>query len=37
VQYTLYDRFNGGKDNYDGAGRRASGNNTLYLLAWVVF
>jgi hypothetical protein len=37
VQYTLYDRFNGGKDNYDAAGRRASGNNTLYLLAWVVF
>ena len=37
VQYTLYDRFNGGKDNYDSVGRRASGNNTLYLLAWVVF
>jgi hypothetical protein len=37
VQYTLYDKFNGGKDGYDGFGRRASGNNTLYLLAWVVF
>jgi len=37
LQYTLYDRFNGGKDGYDGFGRRASGNNTLYLLAWVVF
>ena len=37
VQYTAYDRFNGGKAGYDGFGRRASGNNTLYLLAWVVF
>jgi hypothetical protein len=37
VQYTAYDRFNGGKNGYDGFGRRASGNNTLYLLAWVVF
>jgi hypothetical protein len=37
VQYTAYDKFNGGKDGYDGFGRRASGNNTLYLLAWVVF
>ncbi len=37
VQYTAYDKFNGGKDNYDGSTRRASGNNTLYLLAWVVF
>ena len=37
VQYTVYDKFNGGKDGYDGFGRRASGNNTLYLLAWVVF
>ncbi|HEU4697856.1 MAG TPA: hypothetical protein VFS40_01610 [Gemmatimonadales bacterium] len=37
AQYTLYDRFNGGKDGYDGFGRRATGNNTLYLLAWVAF
>lgn len=37
LQYTLYDKFNGGKTGYDGFGRRASGNNALYLLAWVVF
>jgi hypothetical protein len=37
VQYVAYDKFNGGKTGYDGFGRRASGNNTLYLLAWIVF
>jgi hypothetical protein len=37
LQYVAYDKFNGGKTGYDGFGRRASGNNTLYLLAWVVF
>jgi len=25
------------REDYDGFGRRASGNDTLYLLAWVVF
>ena len=37
MQYTAYGRFNGGKGDYDGFGRRASDNDTLYLLAWVVF
>jgi hypothetical protein len=37
VQYVAYDRFNGRGNNYDGAGRDASGNDQLYLLAWVVF
>jgi hypothetical protein len=37
MQYTAYDKFNGGKADYDGFGRKASGNDTLYLLAWVVF
>jgi hypothetical protein len=37
VQYTLYNRFNGARSNYDGSGRDASDNNTLYLLAWVAF
>ncbi len=37
AQYVLYRRFNGGGSNYDGAGRDASGNDTLYLLAWLVF
>jgi len=37
VQYTGYTRFNGAAINYDGAGRNASGNNTVYLLARFVF
>jgi len=37
AQYTNYTRFNGGSTNYDGAGRNASDNNTLYLLARFVF
>jgi hypothetical protein len=34
LQYTMYSRFNGAKSNYDGAGGRASDNDTLYLLIW---
>jgi hypothetical protein len=37
LQYTRYDRFNGGTTNYDGAGRNASDNDTLYLLGWINF
>jgi hypothetical protein len=37
LQYTGYTRFNGAATNYDGAGRNASSNNTLYLLARFVF
>ena len=37
VQYTGYLRFNGAQANYDGAGRNASSNNTVYLLARFVF
>jgi hypothetical protein len=37
LQYTLYTRFNGGTRNYDGFGRDASGNNTLYAYAWLIF
>ena len=37
LQYVRYDKFNGLKQNYDGAGRNASDNNTLYLLGWVLF
>jgi hypothetical protein len=37
VQYTGYSNFNGGKTNYDGSGRDASGNNTLYAFAWLAF
>ncbi|RBB93817.1 cytochrome C, partial [Pseudomonas sp. MWU12-2115] len=37
VQYTWFLKFNGERVNYDGSGRNASDNNTLYLLAWLVF
>jgi len=37
LQYTGYLRFNGAGMNYDGNGRNASSNNTLYLLARFVF
>lgn len=37
AQYTGYARFNGAKTNYDGAGRNASGNNTVYLVARFLF
>lgn len=37
VQYTLYGKFNGNGDNYDGFGDDASHNNTLYLYAqWAI-
>jgi len=34
AQYTMYSTFNGASSNYDGYGRSASDNNTLYLLVW---
>ena len=37
LQYVHYQKFNGGSSNYDGAGRSASDNNTLYLLGWINF
>jgi hypothetical protein len=37
AQYTGYTRFNGAATNYDGAGRNASGNNTVYLDVKFVF
>ena len=37
VQYTAYTQFNGGSSNYDGSGRNASANNTLFLFAWMAF
>ncbi len=37
VQYVLYNKFNGSSSNYDGSGRNASDNNTLYVVGWVVF
>ena len=37
AQYLAYNKFNGSGNNYDGAGRNASDNNSFYLLAWIVF
>ncbi len=37
AQYTWYSKFNGGGTDYDGVGRNASGNNTLYLLLWFAY
>ena len=37
MQYTAYSNFNGGKTDYDGSGRDAAGNNTLYAFAWLAF
>ena len=37
LQYTGYTEFNGSSDNYDGAGRDASDNNTVYLTMWMPF
>jgi hypothetical protein len=37
IQYTIYTTFNGGNRNYDGFGRNASDNNTLFLFLWLAF
>ncbi|MGH8401153.1 MAG: cytochrome C, partial [Gammaproteobacteria bacterium] len=37
AQYIMYSKFNGSSSNYDGAGRNASDNNTLYLAAWLLW
>lgn len=37
VQYTAYTRFDGARLNYDGAGAKASDNNTLRLFTWIAF
>lgn len=37
AQYTYYNKFNGESTNYDGSGRNASDNNTLFLYLWFAF
>jgi len=37
AQYVIYSKFNGASNNYDGAGRSASDNNTLYLALWFLW
>jgi hypothetical protein len=37
LQYVAYQKFNGASNGYDGAGRNASDNNTLYAYLWFAF
>ncbi|MBV9696510.1 MAG: cytochrome C, partial [Gammaproteobacteria bacterium] len=37
LQYTGYTKFNGSGSNYDGFGRAASDNNSLFLFYWMAF
>jgi len=37
AQYVAYQKFDGSSTNYDGLGRNAANNNTIYLLAWLSF
>jgi hypothetical protein len=37
VQYIIYNKFDGSHTNFDGTGRNARDNNTLYIEAWIAF
>jgi hypothetical protein len=37
LQYTAYTKFNGASTNYDGSGRNARDNDTVFLDVWVAF
>jgi hypothetical protein len=37
AQYTLYQRYNGSARNYDGFGRNASDNDSLFVYAWFAY
>jgi len=37
LQYTAYETFNGASHNYDGYGRNAADNNTLYLATYLMW
>jgi hypothetical protein len=34
LQYTAYNTYSGASSNYDGFGRNASDNNSLFLYVW---
>jgi hypothetical protein len=36
VRYTAYQQFNGARDNYDGFGRNAKDNNSVFFLVWAL-
>jgi hypothetical protein len=37
VQYTVYTRFNGARDDFDGAGTNAPDNNTFRVFSWIAY
>ena len=37
AQFTMFTEFDGAVSNYDGTGRRARDNNTIYLFSWISF
>ena len=37
VQYYKFNRFNGASSNFDGAGRNAKDNNTLFVYVWAAY
>ena len=37
LRYTAYQEFNGASNNYDGFGRNAKDNNSVFLLGWLLF
>jgi hypothetical protein len=37
AQYTMYSRYNGASNNYDGFGRNAKDNNSLFLYMWAAY
>jgi hypothetical protein len=37
AQYTMYDKYNGAAHNYNGFGRNASDNNSLFVFAWFAY
>ena len=37
MQYTAYNKYNGASSNYDGFGRNASDNNTLFGYVWLAY
>jgi hypothetical protein len=37
AQYTIYDKYNGAAQNYNGFGRNARDNNSLFVYAWVAY
>lgn len=37
VQYTAYDKYNGASTNYDGLGRNARDNNSLFVYLWAAY